>query len=39
MRIWCIGGRNLNIAAFCYVLLESVDKRFIRVYRSLIGVL
>ena len=30
MQIGRIGGRNLNILAFCYVLLESLDRRFIR---------
>ena len=39
MQIWHIGGRNLNILEFCYILLESLDKRFIRVYRRFIGVL
>ena len=29
MRIECIGGRNLNIIAFCYALLQSLDRRFI----------
>ena len=29
MRIGRIEGRNLNILAFCYVLLQSVDRRFI----------
>ena len=39
MQIWHIGGRNLNIPAFCYVLLESLDRRFIGDYRRFIGVL
>ena len=29
MRIGCIKGINLNIVAFCYVLLEPLDRRFI----------
>ena len=39
MRILRIGGRNLNILAFCYALLYSLDKRFIGVYRKFIGVI
>ena len=39
MRIGRILGRNLNILAFCYVLPESLDRRFIRVYRRFIRVL
>ena len=37
MQIGCILGRNLNVLAFCYILLESLDKRFIRVYRRFMG--
>ena len=36
MQIGRILGRNLNILAFCYALLESLDKRFIRVHRRFI---
>ena len=40
MQIGCIVVRNLNILAFCYVLLKYVDKRFIRdlyeIYKSFI---
>ena len=39
MRIGRILERNLNILAFCYILLESLDKRFIRVYRRFIRIL
>ena len=39
MQIGHILGRNLNILAFCYVLLESLDRRFIRDDRRFIRVL
>ena len=29
MQIGRIVGRNLNILVFCYVLLQSLDRRFI----------
>ena len=35
MRIGCIGGRNLNILPFCYVLLQSLDKSALSLIRSL----